>query len=280
MGDGDHRPPGHRPGERHHPGGRRPDLRPGSGRQIDPPVPGAPRPGRCLEAADHRARPAARTVHRPRPPTATSRADLTRADLIRADLTPATRRVPQRPGPPGGQQRAQYQQHHQQHPSAGSAGSAGRGPGRSPGGRSSRASHAAEGPRPAPTRPPLPRFLWTTRPCGPWPSLQRVYATGFTRARQCRPAAPDQPCPGPPAACGVARRSALPVHFTRDPVRRVDFARPATGGRKRLRRRPRQVRVPLGPPSPAGPRTAGWKRLGTFGASGVAVTWPPRTNRA
>lgn len=31
-------------------------------------------------------------------------------------------------------------------------------------------------------------------------------------------------------AAGVARNSGLPVHFTRDPVHRVDFARPATGG--------------------------------------------------
>jgi len=34
-----------------------------------------------------------------------------------------------------------------------------------------------------------------------------------------------------PRRAEVARRSALPVHFTRDPVCRVDFARPATGGK-------------------------------------------------
>ncbi len=81
----------------------------------------------------------------------------------------------------------------------------------------------------------------------------------------------------PSGAREVARRSALPVHFTRDPVRRVDFARPATGGRTRFVRSParcecRSVRRARPVPGPSG-----WKRLGTIGASGVAVTWPPRT---
>lgn len=69
----------------------------------------------------------------------------------------------------------------------------------------------------------------------------------------------------------VAGRSALPVHFTRDPVRRVDFARPATGESVRepapLRARfaTRPVRVPLGPPEPGAAQPPWPKRLGTSG---------------
>ncbi len=52
------------------------------------------------------------------------------------------------------------------------------------------------------------------------------------RSAPARPLGPRKPRPSRASAGrGVARPSALPVHFTRDPVRRVDFARPATGGR-------------------------------------------------
>jgi hypothetical protein len=86
-------------------------------------------------------------------------------------------------------------------------------------------------PAPAPparaTCPSTPRLLTSTG--GPAPLHPAPPAPPL---RACRP-----PPAGPLArrtvsgiSAGVARCSALPVHFTRDPVHRVDFARPATGG--------------------------------------------------
>ncbi|MFE6870593.1 hypothetical protein ACFVFS_29070 [Kitasatospora sp. NPDC057692] len=115
MGDGDHRPSGHRPGERHHPGSRGPDLGAGDGGQVDAPVPGAPWSRRCLEAADHGSRPAARPVHRPRPLAA----DTTAPAAVPAVPAVGTRPGPERPGPPGRQQRDQHHQDDHQDPPSG-----------------------------------------------------------------------------------------------------------------------------------------------------------------
>ncbi len=294
MGDRDDRPSGHRPGERHHPRRGGADLRAGGCGQVDAPVARAPRSRGRLEAADHGARPPVRPVHRPPPPALTHPGSpgLSRATGRRPGR-PACG-MPERPGRPGratGQQGDRHHRHDQHHPPPRPRPAAP--PVRS--GTNAHTcvhthththihthhphadSHAAEAPRGGPALPPGARFLWTTGPWGQWPSLQRVDPGRFTGAQHRRPGAPDLAGPRPPAFRGVARRSALPVHFTRDPVRRVDFARPATGGRTAAQ--------PPPPPGASAARSAEpdrsqdrrGKRLGTFGASGVAVTWPPRT---
>ncbi len=76
--------------------------------------------------------------------------------------------------------------------------------------------------------------LWTTALTRPG-EQRRTTGERFTTRSERRPAPRRTDPRSHPSApvhptAGVARNSGLPVHFTRDPVHRVDFARPATGG--------------------------------------------------
>lgn len=281
MGDGHHRAPRHQPGEGDHPGGSRPYLRPGCGGEVHSPVSGGPRRGRWFESPEHPAGPA----HRPGPRTArTGPAGL--AAPASTSGTPA-RTWADTPTESGAPRRAARDQQHQCHQHGDHPRSTPneRGPNRS---GPKRAGPTADRTG-YPARAVMPRGLLRRRPGAThfrtpvdkppsWPDPVplagvRMPPSGVQAPQQRRSQGPAGPPPvrlrpasaqlppalirppRAPAGRGVARPAALPVHFTRDPVRRVDFARPATGGRTRPGRCPRQVRVPLGPPSPPGPRT-------------------------
>ncbi len=278
MGDRDDRPSGHRPGERHHPRRGGADRRAGGCGQVDAPVARAPRSRGRLEAADHGARPPVRPVHRPPPPALTHPGSpgLSRATGRRPGR-PACG-MPERPGRPGratGQQGDRHHRHDQHHPPPRPRPAAP--PVRS--GTNAHTcvhthihadtrtrththhphadSHAAEAPRGGPARPPGARFLWTTGPWGQWPSLQRVDPAGSRDPNTAARVPRTWPVPArPPSAESLgARRFPYTSHATRSAGSTSHAPPPAVG--QRLSRRPRQVRVPLGPPSPTGPRTAG-----------------------
>ncbi len=268
MGDRDHRPPGHRPGERHDPRRRGPDLRARGGGQVDAAVSRTPWLRRRLEAADHGTRPPVRTVHRP-PPRAPA---LTPAHATPpAPATPATapgtlRRVPERPGPQARQQRDQdhryqpapppptrsdrtthrttHDPHHTTHRTAHRTT------------HDSRATrHDAEGPRGSPARPPLPRFLWTTGPCGRRPSPQRVDRVGCARLRRGRHGPPAEPSgrSGP----GSSPPARLPRSRSVLGASRTLHTRPGPPGRLRTpRHRWSEAAQPPPPPGASAARSA------------------------
>lgn len=256
MGDGHHRPSRHQAGERDHPGSRRPYLRPGRGGEVHSPVSGRPGFRRRFEPPQHSTGPA----HRPGPRRRTP----FRPVSGRTGRGPRVTRQPQHrrhhqhhPGEDGGHPSNPTEPSHaprlavlptSHHPLPDSCGQTAPAPDRCPSGGCTDAAIRCTSGMPAPDRGQVPgrRASGPHRPpAAADPPAATVSRTSPKALRR------------PSAAREVARPSALPVHFTRDPVHRVDFARPATGGRTRFIRSParcecRSVRRARPVPGPSG----------------------------
>lgn len=315
MGDGHHRTARHRPGERDHPGGRRPYFRPRLRGEVHPPVTGRPGLGRRLETPQE----PARSAHRPGPPTASGEIPVGAARRPRHSRPRHSRqrrriRRPRRlrrsrdPGRPG---RPEHQGHPQHHPRHHPHGEQPPKPGEP---RTN--SHARRLAVSAPPHHPHPDSCGQTAPApGRRPSdgctsaaircTSGIPVTIRGQAADRRAPAPVRhryPPPTPPttgrrpARPGRSRTlpssSAGPRPLVKSPAaRRFPYTSHATRSAGSTSHAPPPVvghgssAAPPGASAarsaePDRPRPSGRKRLGTFGASGVAVTWPPRTNRA